>query len=86
MIEVYKRTDDDWFPSFGTPGSRLVEITYLHEEGGDSYIVHAAGDDDYYIGKRFDNEAEAWTVFLGIIRREVVSIEHLRGLGFLYDY
>ena len=33
-----------------------------------------------------DSEAKAWTVFLDIIGKEVVSIKHLQDIGFTYDY
>jgi hypothetical protein len=95
-VEVFKRTKDDWYPSYSliTDGilvkESLVCIDYYWLKPGDSdldndgpiYFVSAWGSDDYGLERAFTSEKEAWTTFLEIIGQDYVSAQYLRDRGF----
>ncbi len=82
--EVFKKTDDNWCPSWKDDSNiehvkvSLLQLTcskYTHR-------VCAWGKDDFGLEKDFDNELEANEIFELIAGQEVVNTEDLIGLGF----
>jgi hypothetical protein len=88
-VEVYKRTHDNWCPSFKlTNGAEeLVMICFIKlapdpdEPTLQTWRVCAWGDDDFGLERDFLSESAAWTCFQEIIGMPTVSIESLRELG-----
>jgi hypothetical protein len=91
LAEVYKRTDDDWYPSYklvSTDNTEdLVLVSYYADPTGTfefKYQISAWGNDDFGVNKWFNemDEYKAWTLFLEIIGQEKVNWEYLHDLGF----
>ena len=74
IIEVYKRTNDWWYPSYKLPQTDLVQVSFmkLDSPGPDTWRVCAWGDDDYGFEKDFTNEKEALDCFMDVIGLECV--------------
>lgn len=87
-IEVFKETQDDWYPSYYLKqGNMLVSIMYhgniSHPGIAAVYRTSVWGNDD--CGMEYDstNEAECWNVFLQVIGMNYVNRADLYALGFL---
>lgn len=80
-VRVFKKTEDDWFPSFD---GDLVEVSFLRIWDG-TWRVCAWGKDDFGLERDFaaSQEAEAWNVFLQVIGMENVNQSSLQSLGFV---
>lgn len=86
-VEVYKQTQDDWYPSYQIEsGTKLVKVSFFELEDSDEYPekyrVCAWGDDDIGMEKDFILEGTAWNTFLVVIGMEYVNVEDLKKLGF----
>ena len=84
-VDVFKRTSDDWFPSFKLSAwlEELVEVSFIvTEEDILPYCVCAWGAYDCGMEKYFSNEDEAWACFLEVIGYDDVTMKALDALGF----
>ncbi len=85
---VFKRTSDDWCPSYTLEGreGNLVEVSFikLRAHYGDTpWRVCVWGADDMGLERDYKTESEAWVVFLQVIGWEDVTQERLiKELGF----
>jgi len=92
-ISVFKLTRDDWYPSFqlstratGRTGRQIVELLRLELPDGD-WRVLARGGDDYGLERDFsgeDAEAQATTIFEGLLDWEFINQKELAALGFVH--
>ena len=84
-VTVFKRTTDDWCPSYKTTSSdQFVEVTFNKLDPlGLEWRVCAWGEDDMGMEKDFLTEKEAWNCFLEVIGLEDVTVEALQKLGFV---
>ena len=88
-VDVFKRTSEDWFPSYKMDGGRtsLVEVTFcragLAPPHDGSWRVCVWGEDDRGMHRDFHSEAEAWNCFLQIIGLDDVTRAELTGRGLL---
>jgi hypothetical protein len=89
-VEVFKRTQDDWYGNYKVAGdqrvSDLVEVTFMNLYPGSespAWRVCVWGNDDFGLERDFDNEAWAWNIFLQVIGMEFVNQQGLRDLGFV---
>lgn len=87
-IDVFKRTSDEWYPSFleYRNGESLVRVSFT-QTGPNPPIdgewrVCAWGADDCGLEKDFTDEQEAWVCFLEVIGYEDVTMDSLAKLGF----
>ena len=92
-VEVFKRTSDDWYPSFSCEEiGQLVCVSFSlldHTEMCDrpeKYVVSTCGNDDFSFSRFFESEQHAWTVFLQIIGQEDVSHEFVKSLGLEFSH
>lgn len=93
-VDVFKRTSDDWFPSYslqqwnkGVESQMLVEVTFCTTgpkppHNGD-WRVCAWGGDDCGMEKDFKDETLAWNCFLQVIGMEEVTMKALEDMGFV---
>jgi len=88
LVEVFKATSEDWFPSYKLDGGRisLVEVSFTQTgpkppyQG--SWRVCVWGGDDCGMDMDFSVEAEAWNCFLQVIGLTDVTRKALAGIGF----
>lgn len=79
---VFKRTTDDWYPSYtlhGREGS-LVEISFIQLQGAPeerNWRVCCWGGDDMGLERDYPSESEAWSVFVQVIGWEYVNQNQL---------
>lgn len=83
MVEVFKRTTDDWYPSYringwnaGVENQMLVEIRFCQLDNG-SWRVSAWGGDDCGLERDFSSETDAWNVFQQVIGWNTVNRDQL---------
>jgi hypothetical protein len=85
-VEVFKRTQDDWYGNYKVVGdqrvSDLVEVTFMNLLPT-GWRVCVWGNDDFGLECDFESEAEAWNIFLQVIGQEFVNQQALRDLGFI---
>ena len=89
-VDVYKRTSDNWYPSYKSDDGDLVAVSFVKTGPSDSptdfeWRVCAWGNDDCGMEKDFppDQESAAWTCFLEVIGLEFVNMKDLKSLGFV---
>lgn len=91
-VEVFKRTQDDWYGNYKIVGdqrvSDLVEVSFLNlgptlQPGQPNWRVCVWGNDDCGMERDFENETEAWVMFLQVIGLEHVNRNKLITLGFV---
>lgn len=84
-VTVFKRTTDDWCPSYKTTNSdQFVKVTFnVVGPHGLEWRVCAWGADDMGMEKDFPSEEEAWKCFMEVIILEDVTVEALQKLGFV---
>lgn len=82
-VDVFKRTDDDWYPSYnleqwnkGVEKQKLVEVTFCTTGANPPYDgewrVCIWGGDDCGLEKDFSDETMAWDCYLQVIGLETV--------------
>ena len=87
-VDVYKLTQDCWYPEFTCEDGKLVMVSFLKTGPKDlenyEWRVCAWGNDDCGLEKDFpeNQEASAWTCFLEVIGMEFVNMQNLIDLGF----
>jgi hypothetical protein len=94
-VEVFKPTQDDWSGSYrfdgryeGDENQMLVAVMFLGNICASEltkapvWRTSVWGNDDYGMEYDCDNETEAWTMFLQVIKMEFVNKEALRKLGY----
>lgn len=87
--EVFKRTDEDWYPCYKLDSGResLVEVIFTQTGPNPPLVgqwrVCVWGNDDHGMERDFDDETLAWSVFLQVIGWPVVRHQPLRDLGFV---
>jgi len=90
-VDVFKRTTDDWYPSYLIQGdirfSKLVEVSFT-QTGPNPPItgdwrVCVWGADDCGMERDFQDEAQAWNCFLQVIGWEQVSMQALKDIDFV---
>jgi hypothetical protein len=81
-VDVYKRTSDDWLPSYILGDKELVLVSFdqinLFE-----FVVSAWGNAGDGMERIFDDYAKAWTCFLEVIGYDDVTMKSLDALGFV---
>ena len=91
-IEVFKETSDNFSPSIKVEKSHLCKTGYLVKVSFHGNIaspketpcfrVSVCGLDDTGFDRDFDNEIDAYLLFLDTLRLEDVTIKIIRGMGF----
>jgi hypothetical protein len=80
-VRVFKRTVDDWYPSYKLDwvgrDQYLIEVSFLQLSDG-QWRVCCWGSDDMGLERDYPTEAEAWAVFLQIIGWGFVNQKQLR--------
>ncbi|MCB0743279.1 MAG: hypothetical protein KDC67_05200 [Ignavibacteriae bacterium] len=90
-ITVYKRTNDNWYPSFELKSyydnKCLLVLVSLIEINNPNisfkYKVSAWGNDDLGLEKYFSDKNYAYDMFFKVISLEYVDIGTLIDLGFI---
>jgi hypothetical protein len=82
-IEVFKRTEDDWCPSYESDAGPLVMVSLGQFDDGETWFVTVNGDDDSGMVKEFLREHDALTHIQQVIGLEYVNRPHLQALGFV---
>ena len=89
-VDVFKKTNDDWYPAFEMGGEKLVEVSFIQltpwlpvEER--IWRVCVWGNDDCGMERDFNpnEESHAWSIFLNVIGEEYVDMKFLLSLGFV---
>lgn len=90
-IEVFKRTSENWSPSFFLNtqddvryyGNTSMARVRLHRAGAnqDIFRVAVSGRDDIAMEKDFSEEEGALRLFLEIVKLEDVTFQALESLG-----
>lgn len=82
--EVFKKTDDDWCPSYlDDNGVSHVKVSLLRLTGSKyTHRVCVWGNDDYGLEKDFDDELKGSEMFELIAGQEKLNIKDLKDLGF----
>lgn len=92
-VDVFKRTQDDWYgsyklqPIYGPEGGMLVRVSFLGNicppDEVPLYRTCVWGNDD--CGVEFDTylEGQAWNIFLQVIGMRYVNRDALKELGFV---
>lgn len=89
-VDVFKKTNDEWYPAFEMGGEKLVEVSFIQltpwlpvEER--LWRVCVWGNDDCGMERDFapNEETHAWTIFLNVIGEEYVDMKFLLSLGFV---
>ena len=89
-VDVFKKTNDDWYPAFEMGGEKLVEVSFIQltpwlpvEER--VWRVCVWGNDDCWMERDFNPNEEnlAWSIFLNVIGEEYVDMKFLLSLGFV---
>lgn len=87
-VEVYKLTQDSWYPEYTCEDGKLVSVSFRKTGPVNSenfeWRVCVWGADDCGMEKDFSQgkESEAWCCFLEVIGMEFVNMQALRNLGF----
>lgn len=88
-IRVYKRTIDDWYPSYrietmATTPRLIVEVSFLEFPNNAGWRVCAWGGDDCGLEKDFKREQRdaAWATFVEVISQKTVEKWWLKDKGF----
>ena len=87
-VEVYKETNEDWYPCYEIEGisEMLVRVSFL-SLGHDSteWRVCVWGADDFGMEKDFkkDEREQAWTCFQNVILLQYVNVRNLVDMGFV---
>jgi len=88
-IDVFKLTQDDWYPAYqlagwfrGKKGTRLVTVSFIEMINGGGWRVCVWGGDDYGLERDLDDWGEAIELFDEVIRQEFVNQQWLRDQGF----
>ena len=89
-VEVFKRTQDDWYGNYKIAGdqrvSDLVEVSFMNllpDQSTTNWRVCVWGNDDFGLERDFENETVAWNIFLQVIGMKLVNQQALRDLGFV---
>ena len=89
-VDVFKKTNDDWYPAFDMGGEKLVEVSFIQltpwlPEEEREWRVCVWGNDDCGMERDFapNEENLAWTTFLNVIGEEYVDMKFLLSLGFV---
>jgi hypothetical protein len=85
-IEVYKETQDDWFPCYKLihhTNLVIVRFSKLRPETNSNWRVSVWGEDDCGMEWDNDNEATTFNVFLQTIGLEYVNKSNLKSMGFI---
>ena len=89
-IDVYKPTNDDWYPNFKvTDGPDLVHVSFTQtgpnpEKFEGEFRVCVWGNDDCGMERDFENnEALALNIFMQVIGWPTVDRDKLKELGFV---
>ncbi len=89
-VDVFKKTNDDWYPAFEMGGEKLVEVSFIQltpwlpaEER--VWRVCVWGNDDCGMERDFSPNEEnlAWSIFINVIGEEYVDMKFLLSLGFV---
>lgn len=92
IVEVFKRTDDNWYGSYkideDSRVNMLVEVIFTQtgpdpKNGNGEWRVCVWGNDDYGMEIDFTDETTAWNIYLQVIGWEVVNIDSLKSIGFI---
>jgi hypothetical protein len=81
-ISVFKRTNDNWYPSYHIPGPDidLVEVSLIESDG--VFIVCAWGGDDCGVERLFNQLGPAQKMF-----DDIISWDHVdRSDLFMHDF
>lgn len=95
-VDVFKRTSDDWYPSYelaqwnkGIEHQKLVEVSFLQTGPkpkpliGGEWRVCIWGGDDCGMERDFADEKVAWCCFLEVIGLNDVTMAALKERGFV---
>lgn len=88
-VDVYKLTQDDWYPEYSCEDGKLVCVSFLktgpESLTGYDWRVCVWGADDCGMEKDFpkERENEAWCCFLEVIGMRFVNVQNLKDLGFV---
>jgi hypothetical protein len=83
-VDVFKETDDEWYPSFNLENeTQLVRVSFTQTTSSKKWRVCAWGNDDCGLEADFDNETVAWNTFLQVILSEKVNMDMLISMGFV---
>jgi len=91
IIDVYKPTHDDWYPSYQVEGwdnLQLVCVSFIQTgpdpaRGNGQWRVCVWGADDCGMERDYDDRSEAMTMFYRVISWEFVDLTLLLELGFV---
>lgn len=81
-ISCYKRTSDNWHPSFSVDGEDVVRVHYVNDKRTDTYYISVWGADDYGLEKSFKSMIAAERCLLTILESPRVNIDVLLSAGF----
>lgn len=79
-IEIYKPTQDDWYPNFE---NNTVQLSLLNL-GNNTYRVCSWGNDDFGMELDFETLGEAEYIFDILNKKEFINKEDLKKMGFQY--
>ena len=91
-VEVFKKTQDDWYGNYKIVGdcrvSDLVEVSFMSLgpsvlPGQKNWRVCVWGNDDCGMERDFEDETEAWNIFLQVIGHQYVNRVSLINLNFV---
>jgi hypothetical protein len=90
-INVYKPTNDDWYPVYQVKGwdnLQLVCVSFTQTgpdpaRGNGKWRVCVWGADDCGMERDYDDRSEAMTMFYRVISWEFVDLTLLLELGFV---
>lgn len=82
-ITMYKKTSEDWYPSFLVGNSLLVRVN-LHDLLDHGWRVSVWGDDDRGMEKNFQSMDDAKKCFQSICLWYFVDEKALLDSGFMY--
>ena len=92
-VEVFKRTNECWYGSYGLaydtideptdrePTDMLVNVIFNGEIAPGEWRTCVWGTDDFGFEIDCNTETEAWSIFLQIIGMEYVTVEGVKALG-----
>ena len=77
--EIYKKTNDNWYPNYNT---NEVKLKYIGKLSDGKFRVACWGNDDFGINKDFETEIEAIDMFEKLKLKEFINHKDLYDLGF----